>query len=97
MAVQTRNITEIYGKEVFTDAGQTFGVVEEAIIAGNKIHSWRIKATRGSFLSRVLSGARGVIVPHQLVKAVNDVMIISRNAVPSYEEDDDMETATVIQ
>ena len=32
------------------------------------------------------SGARGVVVPHQLVKAVGDVMIISKNAVPNYEE-----------
>ena len=34
-------------------------------------------------LSKVLGSARGVIVPHQLVKAVGDVMVISKSAVPS--------------
>ena len=72
--------------QVFTDAGDYFGDVEEAVLASNKVAGWRIKATKNSFLARVLGGARGVVVPHQLVKAVGDVMIISRNAVPNYEE-----------
>jgi sporulation protein YlmC with PRC-barrel domain len=32
----------------------------------------------------LLGTAKGVIVPHQLVKAIGDIMIISRSAVPSY-------------
>ncbi|HIH15772.1 MAG TPA: photosystem reaction center subunit H [Nanoarchaeota archaeon] len=72
--------------QVFTDAGDYFGDVEEAVLASNKVAGWRIKATKNSYLSRILGGARGVVVPHQLVKAVGDVMIISKNAVPNYEE-----------
>ncbi|MBT5924551.1 hypothetical protein HOH30_02390, partial [Candidatus Woesearchaeota archaeon] len=52
-------------------------------VASNKISGWKIKATKNSFLSRVLGSAKGVIVPHQLVKAVGDILIISRSAVPS--------------
>lgn len=86
MSLKTRNVTEVYNMQVFTDAGDYFGDVEEAVLASNKVAGWRIKATKNSYLSRVLGGARGVVVPHQLVKAVGDVMIISRNAVPNYEE-----------
>ncbi len=86
MSLKTRNVTEIYSMQVFTDAGDYFGDVEEAVLTSNKVAGWRIKATKNSYLSRVLGGARGVVVPHQLVKAVGDVMIISRNAVPNYEE-----------
>jgi len=83
---RTRNISDAFNMQVFTDAGDYFGDVEEAILSGNKVSGWRVKATRNSFLTRVLSGARGVIIPHQLVKAVGDVMIISKNAVPNYDE-----------
>ena len=83
---RTRNISDAFNMQVFTDACDYFGDVEEAILSGNKVSGWRVKATRNSFLTRVLSGARGVIIPHQLVKAVGDVMIISKNAVPNYDE-----------
>ncbi|MSR86500.1 photosystem reaction center subunit H [Candidatus Woesearchaeota archaeon] len=86
MSLKTRNVTDIYNMQVFTDAGDYFGDVEEAVLASNKVAGWRIKATKNSYLARILGGARGVIVPHQLVKAVGDVMIISKNAVPNYEE-----------
>lgn len=86
MSLKTRNVTDIYNMQVFTDAGDYFGDVEEAVLASNKVAGWRIRATKNSYLARILGGARGVVVPHQLVKAVGDVMIISRNAVPNYEE-----------
>lgn len=86
MSLKTRNVTDIYNMQVFTDAGDYFGDVEEAVLASNKVAGWRIKATKNSYLARILGGARGVVVPHQLVKAVGDVMIISKNAVPNYEE-----------
>jgi len=86
MSLKTRNVTDIYNMQVFTDAGDYFGDVEEAVLGSNKVAGWRIRATKNSYLSRVLGGAKGVVVPHQLVKAVGDVMIISRNAVPNYEE-----------
>ena len=44
-----------------------------------------MRATKNSFLNKVLGSAKGVIVPHQLVKSIGDIMIISKAAVPSYE------------
>lgn len=88
MALKTKNITKTYDMEVFTDDGLYFGNIEEVMIASNRVYGWRVKATKNSYLTKVLGGAKGVIVPHNLVKAVGDVFIISRNAVPSYEEEE---------
>lgn len=70
--------------KVFTDEGDYFGDIEESAITTTKVQGWRVKATKNSYLSKILGSARGVIVPHQLVKAVGTIMIISKNAVPSY-------------
>ena len=70
--------------KVFTDSGDYFGDIEETITTTSKVFGWRVKATRNSFLTKVLGSAKGVIVPHQLVKSVGDIMIISKAAVPSY-------------
>jgi len=86
-----KQITDIYDMHVYTDQGDYFGDIEESIITTNKVFGWRIKATKSSFLTKVLGGAKGVIVPHQLVKAVGDIMIISKQAIPSYEEKEEGE------
>ena len=87
--LKMKNISETYNMRVFTDTGEYFGDVEESIITQNKVFGWRVKATKNSFLSKVLGSAKGVIVPHQLVKSVGDVMIISKAAIPSYSEEEE--------
>ena len=81
--LKMKKITETYEMKVFTDSGDYFGDVEEVILTVNKVFGWRVRATRNSFLSKVLGNAKGVIVPHQLVKSIGDVMIINKAAVPS--------------
>lgn len=78
--LKIKKITEVIGKKVFTDTGDFFGDIEEANLVENKVESWRIRiaGSIGSFLG----GARGVIIPHQFVKAVGDVVIISRASLP---------------
>lgn len=70
--------------KVYTDSGDYFGDVEDSILTTNKVFGWKIKATKNSFLTKVLGNAKGVIVPHQLVKAVGDIIVISKSAVPNY-------------
>jgi sporulation protein YlmC with PRC-barrel domain len=84
--LKMKKISETYDMRVYTDAGDYFGDIEDSIITTNKVSGWKIKSTKNSFLSRVLGSAKGVIVPHQLVKAVGDVLIISRTAIPSRPE-----------
>ncbi len=89
--LKMKKISETYDMRVFTDSGDYFGDVEESIITTNKVFGWRVRATKNSFLNKILGSAKGVIVPHQLVKSIGDVMIISKAAVPSYnpEEEED--------
>ncbi len=84
--LKMKRISETYDMKVFTDTGDYFGDVEESILTSNKIFGWRVRATKNSFLNKVLGNAKGVIVPHQLVKAIGDIMIISKAAVPAYDK-----------
>ena len=82
--LKMKKVTETYDMQVFTDNGDYFGDVEDGILTANKVFGWKIKSTKNSFLSKVLGNAKGVIVPHQLVKSVGDIIIISKTAVPNY-------------
>jgi len=78
--LKIKKLTDVIGKKVYTDTGDYFGEIEESNLVENKIESWRIKvvSSMGSFLG----GARGVIIPHQFVRAIGDVVIISRASLP---------------
>ncbi|MFH1396552.1 MAG: PRC-barrel domain-containing protein [archaeon] len=91
--LKMKKVSETYDLRVFTDTGEYFGDIEDSIIAGNRVFGWKIKSTKNSFLSKILGSAKGVIVPHQLVKAVGDILIISKSAVPTgnVDVDDDNE------
>jgi len=89
LMLKLKKLSEAYDMKVFTDSGDYFGDVEEAILNTNKVFGWRVKATKNSFLTKVLGSAKGVIVPHPLVKSIGDIMIISKSAVPSYNPDDE--------
>ena len=82
--LKMKKVSETYDMKVFSDSGEYFGDVEESILTSTKIFGWKVKATKNSYLNKVLGSAKGVIVPHQLVKAVGDILIISKTAVPSY-------------
>jgi len=86
--LKLKKISETYDMKVFTDVGEYFGDIEESIITQNKIFGWRVRATKNSFLNKVLGSAKGVIVPHQLVKSIGDIMIISKSALPTSDEEE---------
>ena len=87
--LKMKRVSETYDMKVFTDQGDYFGDIEESILTQNKVFGWKVKATRGSFLTKVLGSAKGVIVPHQLVKSIGDIMVISKAAVPSYNAEEE--------
>ena len=95
--LRIKKISAMLGKRVFTDIGDFFGEVEEAILAENKIDSWRIKVSKD--MARNLNGARGVIIPHQFVKAIGDVFVVNGANLPSIgmepsSEEDTMDLST---
>lgn len=81
--MRIRKISEIMGLKVHTDSGDFFGEIEEANLGDNKIDGWRIKV--GGSVIPLISGAKGVIIPHQFVKAISDIFIINKGALPNPE------------
>ncbi|MGD9276586.1 MAG: PRC-barrel domain-containing protein [Candidatus Pacearchaeota archaeon] len=79
--MRIKKISDVVGSKVYTDSGDFFGEIEEANLSENKIEGWRIKVG-GSIIS-LIGGARGVIIPHQFVKAISDIFIINKAALPN--------------
>ena len=79
--MRINTITEVMGAKVYTDSGDYFGEIEEANLHENKIDGWRIRV--GGSIMSLIGGARGVIIPHQFVRAISDIFIINKTALPS--------------
>ena len=82
--LRVKNISEVIGKKVYTSDGDFFGSVEEVNLYDNKIEGWKIRVA-GTFMA-TLGGARGVIIPHQFVKAIGDVFVINKGNLPGKED-----------
>ena len=87
--LKLKKITDVIGKRVYTDTGDFFGEVEESNLIENKVDGWRIRISNS--MGNFLGGARGVIIPHQFVKAVGDIVIVSRASLPLEEGDETIE------
>ena len=85
LVMRIKKISDVLGTKVYTDSGDFFGEIEEANLSENKISGWRIKV--GGGVASLIGGARGVIIPHQFVKAISDVFIINKTALPSPDSD----------
>jgi len=92
--LKIKRISGVIGLKVFTDGGEVFGEIEEANLIENKIDSWRIRINKNTNISGLFGNARGVIIPHNFVKAVGDIMIISKAAIPVRELDEETEIHT---
>jgi len=78
--MRLKKISDVIGLRVYTDSGDLFGEIEEVNLMENKIDGWRIRV--GGSVMSLLGGARGVIIPHQFIKAIGDVCIINKAALP---------------
>ncbi len=78
--LKIKKISEVLGKHVYTSEGDYFGQVEEVNLVDNKIDGWKIRISSGIMGS--IGGARGVIIPHQFVKAIGDVFIVNKASLP---------------
>tara|TARA_Y100000034_G_C6732399_1_gene324544 strand:- start:299 stop:583 length:285 start_codon:yes stop_codon:yes gene_type:complete len=87
--MRIKKVTEVLGTKVYTDSGDYFGEIEEANLMENKIDGWRIKV--GGSIVSLIGGAKGVIIPHQFVRAVSDIIIINKAALPSQDASDEIE------
>ena len=86
--LRIKNLSDVIGKRVYTSEGDFFGQVEEVNLVDNKIEGWRIKI--GSGFVSILGGARGVIIPHQFVKAIGDVFVVNKSSLPVRESSEEI-------
>jgi len=87
--LKIKKLTDVISIKAYTDTGDYFGEIEECNLIENKIDSWRIKVA--SSMSHFLGGAKGVIIPHQFVRDVGDVIIVSRASLPLEEGEETIE------
>ena len=78
MVVTVKNISEVFGKDVFTNRGVFCGRVAdiEVNLTRFRINALVVQTGKGSFLADMVGGKKGVVVPYQLVTSVGDVVII---------------------
>tara|TARA_Y100000310_G_C20570320_1_gene757665 strand:- start:36 stop:335 length:300 start_codon:yes stop_codon:yes gene_type:complete len=84
--LRIKKLSEAVGKNVYTSEGDFFGTIEDANLLDNKVEGWRIRI--GSGFMNLLGGAKGVIIPHQFVRAVGDIFIINRSSLPMQSSED---------
>ncbi len=82
--LRIKKVTDVIGRNAYTDSGDFLGQIEEVNLTENKIDGWRIKIA--GHMAHLIGGARGIIVPHQFVKAIGDVFIVNRASLPLREE-----------
>jgi len=92
--LRIKKVSEVLGRNVYTDTGDFLGQIEEVNLSENKIDGWRIRVAGN--MSHLIGGARGIIVPHQFVKAVGDIFIVNKTSLP-IREDTDLEEASEIE
>ena len=95
MAITVKNISEMFGKDVFTNRGVYAGKVTDIDIslAKFRINAIVVETAKGSFLSNMVGGKRGVVVPYSLVDNIGDVVIIKHLSIPQ-QQSEKLEEAT---
>lgn len=98
MPINVKDVSEVFGKDVFTDRGAYCGKISdlEFDITKFKIRAIVIEAVRGSYLANVVGGKRGVIVPFPMVQAVGDVVIIKHITAPAGEMTEETPSETSV-
>jgi sporulation protein YlmC with PRC-barrel domain len=89
MAITVKNLSEVLNRDVFTTKGAYCGRVVDLEINLSKfrLKSLVIEAGRNSFLSNLVGGKKGVIIPYTLVENVGDVVIIKHITTPNIPEE----------
>ncbi|MFQ6010260.1 MAG: PRC-barrel domain-containing protein [Candidatus Aenigmatarchaeota archaeon] len=88
MAITVKKATEMFGKDVFTNRGAYCGRISDLKVNMEKfrLQSLVLDVAKGSFLSGLIGGKKGIIVPYQYVDSVGDVVIIKHISAPAAEE-----------
>lgn len=88
MTVNEHVVSDLRGKDIFTEKGQYCGKIEDMVLDLKKFraHAVVINAAKGSYLEAVVGEKRGVIVPFQMITAIGDVILVKHISAPVGEE-----------
>lgn len=88
MAIQVASVSDTLSKDVFTDKGRYCGKIEdlECDLKRFKIRSLVVRAVKGSYLTQMLGGKKGLIIPYPMVQAISDVVVVKHISAPTAEE-----------
>jgi len=89
MAITVKNLSEMFGKDVFTTKGEFCGrVIDIQVSLGKyRIKSIVVEAGRNTFLSSMVGGRKGVIVPYGFVNSIGDVVLVKHFTSSSVPEE----------
>ena len=92
MPINVKTLSEMFGKDVFTHKGTYCGKVADVKVDLTKfrVRSLVIEAAKGSYLWELVGGKRGVIIPYQMVQAIDDVVIIKHISTPLVREPEEV-------
>ena len=88
MAIQVASVSETLSKDVFTNKGRYCGKIEdlECDLKRFKIRALVVRAMKGSYLTNMLGGKKGLIIPYPMVYAISDVVIVKHISAPAAED-----------
>jgi len=88
MGITVKSISEMFGKEVFTNKGAYVGRVSDLKLHLGKfrIHSILLDVDRRSPLASMIGSKKGLIIPYQYVDNIGDVVIIKHITAPVPED-----------
>jgi PGF-pre-PGF domain-containing protein len=75
------SLSELKGKEVYTDSGEYIGKFQEVILGKNKIESLRVKLDRKSRFK-----IKGIIIKYKHVKDVGHIIIVESSILQKIKE-----------
>ncbi len=78
--VKVENFSDFVDKEVFTEKGVYCGKASDIELDLEKfrVRAIVVDAVRGSILSSLVGGKRGVVIPFPMVQSIGDIVIIKQ-------------------
>ncbi len=89
MVVNEQEMSEVVGKDIFTDKGSYCGKIAdvEFDLSKFRLRAIVVDAAKGSYLAGVVGGKRGVIIPYPMIRAIDDIAIIKHISAPEAMDD----------
>ncbi len=78
MAENIVDFSELTGKDVFTRKGSYCGTLKdlETDLGKFAVRAVVVGAKKGSYLAQKVGGSKNVVIPYNMVEAIDDVIII---------------------